>query len=101
MHCFREERLNYAVTGQLGRITDISSFPSVHHAKAMLPLSDPAPREYNREHISAPSVTITLSLFVPMSARLLEDGKWIAVGCCHGKGQMHGLPSAIWFCILT
>jgi hypothetical protein len=52
MHCFREERLNYAVTGQLGRITDISSFPSVHHRKAVLPLSDPAPGEYTFEHIS-------------------------------------------------
>jgi hypothetical protein len=55
VHCFREARLNYAVTVQLGRITDISdisSFPSVHHTKAMLPLSDPAPREYSFEHIS-------------------------------------------------
>jgi hypothetical protein len=52
MHCFREERLNYAVTGQLGRIADISSVPSVHHTKAMLPLSDPAPREYTFEHTS-------------------------------------------------
>jgi hypothetical protein len=51
MHCFREERLNYAVTGQQGRITDISSFPSVHHTKAMLALNDPVPREYNFEHI--------------------------------------------------
>lgn len=51
MHCFREERLNYAVTGQLGRITDIF-FPCVHHTKAILPLSDPAPSEYNLEHIS-------------------------------------------------
>jgi len=50
MHCFREEGLNYAVTGQLGRITDISSFPSVYHTKAMLSLSDPAPHEYNFEH---------------------------------------------------
>ena len=52
-----------------------------------------------RQHV-APLVTITLSLFDPMSARLLEDGKWIAVGCCHGKGQVHGLPSPICFCIL-
>lgn len=36
-----------------------------------------------------------------MSARLLQDGKWIAVGCCHGKGQVHGLLSPICFCILT
>jgi hypothetical protein len=56
MHCFREERLNYAVRGQLGRITDISSFPSVDHTKAMLPLSDPAPREYNFEPHFAPLV---------------------------------------------
>jgi hypothetical protein len=44
--------LNDAVTGQLRRITDISSFPYVHHSKAALPLSDPAPGEYNFEHIS-------------------------------------------------
>jgi hypothetical protein len=75
MHCFREERLNYAVTGQLGRITDISSFPSVQHTKAMLPLSDPAPREYNFEHIS-PLGNHHPIVIDPMSARLLEDGKW-------------------------
>jgi len=43
-------RLDDCAQGDSHAVTCI--FPSVHHTKAMLPLSDPAPREYNFEHIS-------------------------------------------------